>query len=125
MTAANMSCLAACDTRNEVASKLPLIKQTRGVKRAPVDISIIGMGWFYRFRLYGGPLCFGKGGKPWAPVTLAETKVTRRKGARRPQAEPSISNHTAPVCCATARRANSHHVIHHGWKITLTGVFRL
>ncbi|MCV4280843.1 hypothetical protein OH714_24280, partial [Pseudomonas capsici] len=41
--------------------------------------------------------------------TLAETKVTRRKGARRPQAEPLIGNHTAPVCCATARRrANSH-----------------
>ncbi|GFM50431.1 hypothetical protein PSCICE_16980 [Pseudomonas cichorii] len=27
-----------------------------------MNISTIGMGWFYRFRLYGGPLCFGKGG---------------------------------------------------------------
>ncbi|MBX8567797.1 hypothetical protein K5D44_24110, partial [Pseudomonas cichorii] len=31
-----------------------------------------------------------------ALVTLAETKVTRRKGARRPQAEHSICNNTAP-----------------------------
>ncbi|MCV4265750.1 hypothetical protein, partial [Pseudomonas capsici] len=39
-----------------------------------------------------------------ALVTLAETKVTRRKGARRPQTELLTGNHTAPVCCATARR---------------------
>ncbi|GFM63746.1 hypothetical protein PSCICG_49060 [Pseudomonas cichorii] len=38
------------------------------------------MCWFYRFRLYGGPLCFGKGGKPWAPVRPRLTAGFPRSG---------------------------------------------
>ncbi|MCV4344327.1 hypothetical protein, partial [Pseudomonas capsici] len=50
------SCLSSNKTQGHELKSI-----FRGVKRAPVDISIIGMGWFYRFRLYGGPFCFGKG----------------------------------------------------------------
>ncbi|GFM71128.1 hypothetical protein PSCICL_21200 [Pseudomonas cichorii] len=77
-----------------------------------MDISIIGMGWFYRFRLYGGPLCFGKGGKPWAPVRPRQAGVpslrhcsagTRRRAvpgpaalARRPASQPQYLHSAFP-----------------------------